>query len=279
MGMDRRALLLLLLLLLAGCEKIVVDHGDSVLLTYTGAFQNGTIFDTNDRSLALQFPDKRFQPLAVTIGKGGVIPGFENALLGMQEGKTKTVNVKPQDGYGTYDASLVFTIQKTLVFERDITVRRTVEVSKAELLQRMQAASISAGEMFNTENFIYNVTSVKSGNVTLYIVNLTHNPVQLEGMPWESSIMSQTPATYVFRHNVVAEETYNTENGPYIAALNATHVTLQTIFRKGQQFVVSGTPGSVTRETDESVTVDFNHPLAGHELVFTITVDKIDKRK
>lgn len=39
--------------------------------------------------------------LPVSIGAGGVIPGFEKALIGMRAGETKSVAVAPEDGYTT----------------------------------------------------------------------------------------------------------------------------------------------------------------------------------
>jgi peptidylprolyl isomerase len=43
----------------------------------------------------------------LTLGGGMVIPGFENALVGMTEGDTKSVTVEPIDAYGPHDARLV----------------------------------------------------------------------------------------------------------------------------------------------------------------------------
>jgi peptidylprolyl isomerase len=46
----------------------------------------------------------------IAVGKGKVIKGFENAVLGMKTGETKTVTIKPAEGYGPKDAALVWTL-------------------------------------------------------------------------------------------------------------------------------------------------------------------------
>jgi len=49
-------------------------------------------------------------PLEITVGKGKAIKGLENGLIGMSPGQTKTVVVKPADGYGAKDPALVWTL-------------------------------------------------------------------------------------------------------------------------------------------------------------------------
>jgi len=41
-------------------------------------------------------------PLSVTLGKGQVIPGLEEALAGMKAGDKRVVTVPPEKGYGPY---------------------------------------------------------------------------------------------------------------------------------------------------------------------------------
>ncbi len=44
--------------------------------------------------------NKGGQPLEFITGKGQIIPGLENSLVGMNEGDTKSVEVKAVDAYG-----------------------------------------------------------------------------------------------------------------------------------------------------------------------------------
>ena len=76
-----------------------VKKGDRVGIHYTGKLKDGSVFESNMGGSPLEF----------TVGKGKVIKGFENAVLGMTPGQTKTVVIKPSEGYGPKDPALVIT--------------------------------------------------------------------------------------------------------------------------------------------------------------------------
>lgn len=67
-----------------------VKEGHFVQVDYTGTFPDGTVFDTSEGK----------QPLEVLAGKGMLIKGFDNALVGMAVGSEKEVDVEPADAYG-----------------------------------------------------------------------------------------------------------------------------------------------------------------------------------
>ena len=48
-----------------------------------------------------------FCTLEFTLGEGMVIPGFENAIVGMTDGEMKTVSIPPDEGYGPYSDELI----------------------------------------------------------------------------------------------------------------------------------------------------------------------------
>ena len=63
---------------------------------YTGKFDDGEVFDSSSGC----------KPLEVRVGAGQVIPGFENALIGMAANEKKTFSVGPEDGYGERDEDM-----------------------------------------------------------------------------------------------------------------------------------------------------------------------------
>ena len=87
---------------MSGCASEKVKQGDIVLVDYTGTFENGEVFDS---SLGKQ-------PLAVTMGKGQVISGFEKALFEMAEGEEKTITLPPEKAYGDYNKNLIQDVSK-----------------------------------------------------------------------------------------------------------------------------------------------------------------------
>lgn len=64
--------------------------GNRVRVHYTGRLDDGEVFDSSEGGT----------PLSFTIGNGQVIPGFENGVIGMTQGDTKTVHIPCVDAYG-----------------------------------------------------------------------------------------------------------------------------------------------------------------------------------
>jgi peptidylprolyl isomerase len=53
------------------------------------------------------------EPLEFIIGKGEVISGFENAVIGMEVGEKKTVTIPPEDAFGQRHEELVVDVHKS----------------------------------------------------------------------------------------------------------------------------------------------------------------------
>jgi peptidylprolyl isomerase len=69
-----------------------VRQGDTVAVHYTGTLENGTEFDSSMNREPLQF----------TVGEGNIIPGFEQAVVGMRLGESKTQTVSASQAYGSH---------------------------------------------------------------------------------------------------------------------------------------------------------------------------------
>ena len=76
--------------------------GDKVKIQYTGKFEDGKIFDTT----------KDIEPLTFEIGSGYVIEGFDEAVIGMEPGESKTVTIPPAKGYGEYNKELIIKVKR-----------------------------------------------------------------------------------------------------------------------------------------------------------------------
>lgn len=78
-----------------------VKEGDTVKVHYTGKLEDGEIFDTSQDG----------DPLEFEIGGGKVIPGFEQSVVGMIEGESKTVEIPSDEAYGPHHQELVLDIE------------------------------------------------------------------------------------------------------------------------------------------------------------------------
>lgn len=76
--------------------------GDHVILHFTGKNEDDEIFATT----------KGEKPVELTIGKGTVIRGVENGILGMQVGEHRTLIVPPEKAFGERNRQLVTTVKK-----------------------------------------------------------------------------------------------------------------------------------------------------------------------
>jgi FKBP-type peptidyl-prolyl cis-trans isomerase 2 len=76
--------------------------GDTVKVHYTGKLEDGTVFDTSANRDPLQF----------TIGEGQIIPGFEQAVVGMNPGESKTIKILTDDAYGPHREEMVLVIDR-----------------------------------------------------------------------------------------------------------------------------------------------------------------------
>lgn len=76
--------------------------GDVVKVHYTGRLRDGTVFDTSVGG----------EPLEFTLGLGQLIPAFEEAIIGMSPGESKTFEVPAEEAFGPYREELVLVIER-----------------------------------------------------------------------------------------------------------------------------------------------------------------------
>ena len=96
-----------------------VTNGQHVNVHYKGTLSDGTEFD-NSRV--------RGDALGFQLGSGKTIPGFNDAIIGMSVGETKTVVIGSADAYGPRNEEAVRTVPKSAFgedfpFEQGSTVQ------------------------------------------------------------------------------------------------------------------------------------------------------------
>lgn len=68
---------------------------------YKGCLEDGTVFDSSEGRA----------PLSFTLGKGQVVPGFEEAVRGLKPGEKVSATLPPEKGYGERSESLLIDIE------------------------------------------------------------------------------------------------------------------------------------------------------------------------
>jgi peptidylprolyl isomerase len=133
--------------------------GDTVSVHYTGKLEDGTVFDSSEGRDPLQF----------SIGSGQLIPGFEQAVIGMAPGESKTAQIPADEAYGSYHPEMV------LVVERQ-QIPTEVPVSVGLQLQIQQQGGTSIPVM---------ITDVSGSQVTLD----ANHPLAGEDLTFEIQLM------------------------------------------------------------------------------------------
>ncbi len=76
--------------------------GDEVKVHYRGRLTDGTEFDSSAQR----------EPLAFTLGAGQMIPGFEQAVLGMTLGESKTTTIPAEQAYGPHQPERLMALER-----------------------------------------------------------------------------------------------------------------------------------------------------------------------
>ncbi|HEX6902909.1 MAG TPA: peptidylprolyl isomerase [Thermoanaerobaculia bacterium] len=115
-------------------------NGDTVRIHYTGTLSDGSVFDSSQGE----------DPLEFTLGSGQVIPGFEQAVEGMQPGEKKEVKIPSGEAYGAHNDEWVLVVDRENFPEH-------IEPEPGQQLELSQ----------NGQSFTVTVTEVSEDSVTL----------------------------------------------------------------------------------------------------------------
>ncbi len=86
--------------------------GDTVHVQYTGTLMNGTKFDSSY--------DHGGEPFKFTIGKGEVIKGWDQGVVGTKIGGKRRLRIPPDLGYGASGSPPTIPANAGLVFEIEL---------------------------------------------------------------------------------------------------------------------------------------------------------------
>ncbi len=106
-------LLLIVSILISGCRGIESDtassaaakNGDTVFVHYVGKVVDGEIFEMTLDA----------EPRGIIVGAEQTLPAFEQELIGMRAGESKSFNLSPEQAFGPYldQPGMTHTLQRS----------------------------------------------------------------------------------------------------------------------------------------------------------------------
>jgi len=88
----------------------MIKKGDFIQIEYTGSV-DGQIFDTTNQMIAqkagMSNPHMHFGPIIICVGKGHVLTGLDKHIEGKEIGKSFTITLSPEEGFGKKNAKLI----------------------------------------------------------------------------------------------------------------------------------------------------------------------------
>ena len=278
------------LILFSGCigEK-TVKIGDTISVNYTGRLQDGKVFDTNIESVAKQneIIKPEYVPLKFKVGERGMIEGFDEGVVGMKVGGTKTLTIPPEKAYGMPKPEMISSYDiienvsaKENSFPKVFNISleefegtygpdhnksdtvvypgTNINITVQNISDRVSLSyDLKEGFQIFSQNAPWNMTVVKidAKNVTIK-PSVKKNDViqfqldQFQKTPWTSTVIEVTDDNITLRHNAIPETKVQSMYGNMIVRFNETKFT-----------------------------IDENHELAGRTLIFNVTVVSIETEK
>ncbi|WP_066803001.1 FKBP-type peptidyl-prolyl cis-trans isomerase [Moraxella oblonga] len=84
-------------------EEIRITDGSTVLLHFEVSLPNGTVIDSTFG---------RDKPVSLTIGDESLLAGFEQVLINLKAGDTRTAHLPPEQAFGEWNAENVQTFAR-----------------------------------------------------------------------------------------------------------------------------------------------------------------------
>jgi FKBP-type peptidyl-prolyl cis-trans isomerase 2 len=245
-----------------------VQSGDLVRVNYIGKLPNGEVFDTSLYSVAVDnttYPKSLFfsyrgnastySTLNFTVGQDAMIDGFENGVLGMKVGETKTIVITPEQAYGYANESKVSTLNltETMPVYKDMSV---------DAFKDYYGETPTSFTLYTDPNYGW---SVYTYNVDSSNVRVENRPVN--GSTYHAFASSSDPS---FGWSVTAE--YDGSGNIIIHHdLDASSaMSVKGIDETSTKFYVKSVD-----EAAGTAVIDRNNQILGQNLTFVITVVSI----
>ncbi len=109
---------------------MTIENEDFIRINYTGRLEDGMVFDTTYEEVAKEHDiydeNTRYDSFVIIVGKGHVVEGLDEDIVGKEVGYRGTVEIPPEKGYGEHKTELVKTYPTSKFTETPVKGMRAV---------------------------------------------------------------------------------------------------------------------------------------------------------
>ncbi len=259
----------------------VVEEGDIVTVHYKGwleddrIYEEERIFDSSrevtDPTIITFTERDRGEPFQFTVGEG-VIEGWNENIIGMQEGETKTFTVPPEKAYPEWSEDLIVDIER----DEKIPVYEEIDM---DTFSRRYGEEPNINMVVTDRFWSWDKTVI---SIEGEIVTMMHQPDEgetyqtyIEGSwDWTTEVLSIDSSDDVIElwHEVDKPSLVDAE---HIALHREDFADIQDIKMESGQG--SDTTGIVVGVSEEKITLDFNEEVNNTPLTFEMEILEIQK--
>lgn len=283
--MKRILILLVAILLFSGCvaqntgnntgNQRTVKNGDNVSVDYVGSV-NGKVFDSSIESVGKEnnFSHRTYQPMRFVVGKGQIIPGFEEGIIGMKVGESRTLTIPPEKAYQK-DPRLIHTVP---ILEKVPVIRIIPKVFEipGDQFNTIFGAGHKIGDSVKVPNSNVNLTILKintTSNVSVSY-NLAVGSNISAGAPWNDTVIKIDDKNITLKSGAKKNDIFKIGNVPWNSTVIDVDSVNITVRHNKIPEIKSGSSRIYFNDTD--IIIDQNNELAGETLVFNVTIKSID---
>ena len=193
------------------------EFGDLITINYALYFENGTVADTNNETLAQEVNLKNYVKAEhiLVLGQSGKIPSFDRAIVGMKEGEYRETILQPTE------KELYLRINKTKSINRFIPVTRAQRFPMKRYKDFFKKPPVINDVVFNEKfPWKYQVVNFTNETVLTNIYVKENETFIIPGTQWKSKVFQVYENIIVFYQMPQENQTIDTDYGP--AVINMT---------------------------------------------------------
>jgi len=239
-----------------------IQKKDLVEMNFVLYGEDGRVIDTNNKQLAEQSGLKTYSSgkYQFIVGQSSKVKGFDEAVIGMKEGETKTIDIKPSE------EKIEIEFNRTNIQSRIKTVPRKQNFRLDNFEKIFKKPPIVKDIVSNRDMFVwpFKILAITNNTVQGEVIIKEGDEIQLPGTQWKSTATTVSELAIQFIQNPKQGQIIETEFGT--AVVNVSRSRMLTFHNPimgkeffytlpSQELVAPRYEFKVTTITDETFTI------------------------